>query len=453
MASDKQAVLLIHGIGFQRPMATLRGFVERVWSEDKSLRWDNTPDSAWSKPDNVSRSFELRRLTTARNKQGVRTDFFEFYWAHLMRGTTIGEVGQWLRALLFRRPQRVPRLLRLPYFVLWITSLLAVAALINFALPVEHRFWPLPPLVSAICAVILIPALAWVLREVIGDAAVYLDPAPHNIQRRHEIRSAGVELLKALHERGYVRIIVVGHSLGSVIGYDILKYYWAEIHDRFRPTNPQSHAALLELELATEVLVTAASDKNGRFVAAQRAYLAELQANGHPWLVSDFITLGSPLTHAELLLARGLEDLRRQQLDRELPTCPPVLERSVNHSDPPRFWFSKKIRLGANETECRVPHHAALFAATVWTNIFFPVKAHVAGDFIGGPLREQLGPGIQDVAVNTRIWCGLFSHIHYWSRAHRADTHISALRRALTLGHDDRTSGVPGPRNGIQDSF
>jgi hypothetical protein len=30
MPDENQAVLLIHGIGFQRPMRTLRGFAERV---------------------------------------------------------------------------------------------------------------------------------------------------------------------------------------------------------------------------------------------------------------------------------------------------------------------------------------------------------------------------------------------------------------------------------------
>lgn len=35
MASKKQAVLLIHGIGDQQPMRTLRSFVKAVWSDDE----------------------------------------------------------------------------------------------------------------------------------------------------------------------------------------------------------------------------------------------------------------------------------------------------------------------------------------------------------------------------------------------------------------------------------
>ena len=110
----RQAVLLIHGVGFQRPMRTLRGFVEAVWTEDESLRREKVPDGVWSKPDTVSESFELRRLTTGQNTHGVLTDFFEFYWAHLMEGTTLEQVTQWAKTLLFRRLGGVPKPLRIP---------------------------------------------------------------------------------------------------------------------------------------------------------------------------------------------------------------------------------------------------------------------------------------------------------------------------------------------------
>ena len=33
-----QAVVIVHGMGEQRPMSTLRGFVEAVWSRDPRLR-------------------------------------------------------------------------------------------------------------------------------------------------------------------------------------------------------------------------------------------------------------------------------------------------------------------------------------------------------------------------------------------------------------------------------
>jgi hypothetical protein len=61
---------------------------------------------------------------------------------------------------------------------------------------------------------------------------------------------------------------------------------------------------------------------------AQADVYNELIANGGLWRVSDFVTLGSPLTHADILLADNAVDRFRKQNARELPTCLPVLETS-----------------------------------------------------------------------------------------------------------------------------
>ena len=61
----KQAVVLIHGVGEQIPMDTLRGFVEAAWVDDPSLRRPRVPSTVWSKPDTMSGDLELRRITTA----------------------------------------------------------------------------------------------------------------------------------------------------------------------------------------------------------------------------------------------------------------------------------------------------------------------------------------------------------------------------------------------------
>ena len=78
----KQAVVVIHGIGEQRPMDTLRGFVEAMIPTD-------TPDGIplyWSKPDQLSRNFDLRVLKASGR---TSTDFYEYYWAHKMQGTKL----------------------------------------------------------------------------------------------------------------------------------------------------------------------------------------------------------------------------------------------------------------------------------------------------------------------------------------------------------------------------
>ncbi len=94
----KQAVVIVHGMGEQIPMGTLEGFVETVWTKDHSLVSRGKPDAntggdridnaSWGKPDERTRSYEVRRITTGSDVYYNRTDFYEFYWAHRMQGTT-----------------------------------------------------------------------------------------------------------------------------------------------------------------------------------------------------------------------------------------------------------------------------------------------------------------------------------------------------------------------------
>src|SRR5258707_8599503 len=127
----KQAVLLIHGIGEQKPMEPLRAFVAATWTTDKPQQKDH-PRAAefWSKPYPLSENFELRRLTTAENKAGFRTAFFEFYWAHMMQGTKLHHVKAWAETLLFRKPSTVPKQLRLAYWTLWVLLVIFVLGIV-----------------------------------------------------------------------------------------------------------------------------------------------------------------------------------------------------------------------------------------------------------------------------------------------------------------------------------
>jgi hypothetical protein len=423
--NDKQAVLLIHGIGEQRPMQTLRGFVDAVWTTDKSVRHDYSVATVWSKPDTISGSFELRRLTTGKNSEGVRTDFFEFYWAHLMGGTSFSDVVAWARILLFHWPWNLPKQLRGAWGL--IVGLIVVIGLFALALstfiPAD---WPTVA-IREWMPLVLSVAITWVampvIKKIIGDAARYLNPAPGNIQRRQEIRTKGVEVLQKLHEAGYKRIVVVGHSLGTVIGYDILTYAWA-LHNhtadktkRHPKLDIKSHPKLdaLESDLAAGKLTT------DEYQVRQRELLDELIVNGLTWRVTDFLTLGSPLAHATLLLAKDADDLTAKQEAREFPTCPPVLEDG-------KFSYPAK-------RAHRTLHHAAVFGPTRWTNLYFPAKSVFWGDLIGGPLAKLFGNGVRDISVSTCQRFGLLSHTLYWTPGSDSacKSHIEKLRTAVNL--------------------
>ncbi len=60
------------------------------------------------------------------------------------------------------------------------------------------------------------------LQSYLGDAARYFRNSPGNVLVRREIRSLAVDTLKYLHTCGhYDRVIVVAHSQGTVIAYDM----------------------------------------------------------------------------------------------------------------------------------------------------------------------------------------------------------------------------------------
>ena len=100
----RKAVLVIHGIGEQKPMETLRKFVKSVL---------NPGEMYYSAPEKMSDNIEMRRLKGTNQR---KVDFYEYYWAHLMEGTKLSHVFSWLWNLLKRRRSDVPDSL----FSVWI---------------------------------------------------------------------------------------------------------------------------------------------------------------------------------------------------------------------------------------------------------------------------------------------------------------------------------------------
>jgi hypothetical protein len=288
-------------------------------------------------------------------------------------------------------------------------------------------------------SVIFLPVAGLVIKGIIGDAARYLDVAPANIQCRHAIRQAGLAVLKELHKRGYDRIIVVGHSLGSVIGYDILTHAWLSYHAG-DPVDAQkakiANAPIAALDALEQLAVTIADGHSPKSSVqdAQRDYFRELKANGNAWRVSDFVTIGSPLAHSAILLARDEDRLAEKIKNRELPSCLPDLETVQREKvDVRRFSFDAS-------GDHRKPNHSAVFASTRWTNLYFPCRFIVRGDVVGGPIAGVLGRSVRDVPVATSLRKGFFLHTKYWSPESKGPSkHIAALRVALDLADD---SGV-----------
>jgi hypothetical protein len=484
----KQAVVIIHGMGEQIPMETLNGFVDAVWTTDGSLVDQDKPDpntgvtprtvvsnASWSKPDRRNRSYELRVVTTETGSSGNRIDFFEYYWAHLIVDTTWAQVRAWIFELMLRNPKRdVPRGVLPVWILLWLIAVVGgVVFLFTLrpAQPGEQPNW-----LGAIAVAAGTAILGWLIGFLVnyfGDVARYVKAKPRNVARRQEIRENGVQLLETLMgfgpdgrlkpkaQRDYDRIVVVAHSLGTIVAYDILTHAFARVNsfaDRNAEPFPQDSRVALE-QMIRDGLAAPPADPDkwiGDFQKAQAAARKELNETDNPWIVSDFVTLGSPLTHAEFLLVRDRASLGEAKKQRILPTCPPTLEfdrkTELHHFTYPGPLAGRGK--GHDPRAPRIPHHGAPFAYTRWTNLYSKPWGILWGDIISGPLGEAFGlegalgklRGIRDIPVMPLLDPAgkpsrgerrpFFSHTKYWRVRKPPDgnAHIEALRRTLRLG-------------------
>lgn len=394
-------------------MSTLRSFVESLLQPHQDAEEDSP--LYYVKPDTLDDTFELRQLIVAKPS---KVDFYEYYWAHLMPDATWNRVVSWFWLMMWRNPRNVPRRVFLLWLASWAILGTILGLLIHEAVVVFQGTtgatmrWP--ALLS-----VLLAGMGAVVLSFIGDAAVYFGPSPKNVEARQKIRARGLQLLNNLmRDPRYSGITVVGHSLGSVIGYDAISLSWQDFlrqsRDRYDASCdagsplPSNAAAVIAAEKAAKSPAHPFDLDNWQKLTA--AVRQELAANGHSWKITDFVTLGSPLAHADLLMATSKVDFSKRKQQRELPTCPPTRETKG-------FSYYQRTRDSRGKwRSIRVLHHAAQFAAINWTNIYFVSGRLPSGDLVGGPIAPLFGPGIRDVPVKTNIAFGFLSHIRYWQR-------------------------------------
>jgi hypothetical protein len=362
---------------------------------------------ALSKPDRISPTLELRRMAVPSTSdawepgQPVSTDFYELYWAHLMTGTSWNHVTAWIRTLMLRPPATVPSRLWTLWVASWIAASIGVVVAVAGVGRPDVSSWWLAALAAAAMTLAKSTGFYFGLQYV-GDAARYLSPTPPNVGVRQAIRSAAIDLLNGLHDdptwRRYHRVVVVGHSLGSVIGYDALTHLWQQRH---HPTSGQRWAQQPNHARLTELLNSGAVLTADEARALQAGVWREQRSIGVQWKITDFVTLGSPLTHAPFLMAKDRADFEKRRRAREFPSCPPTREDGRDTD-----YGQSLLELTPPDAGgvCKLLHHAAPFACTRWTNLFFP------RDLVGGTL-EHFGGWIKEPTINSPH---RFPHTRYW---------------------------------------
>lgn len=283
------------------------------------------------------------------------------------------------------------------------------------------------------------------LQPYLGDAARYFRGSPANVAVRRAIRKEAVDMLDHLHRCGrYDRIVIVAHSLGCVVAYDMLRTYFSRVCDELPPVDQLGDDFnYIDQNKIWKPDQVATADEQKDLRRRARNALARIAAatvnssqpqTAKSWLVTDFVTLGSALTHAYFLMCKGKtrDDLRadfaRRTTEREFPTCPPT-----QLGDDGLLAFDNPL------SKTKQVHHGAVFGLTRWTNIYFPVEQIFWGDAIGGPLAPIFGRHIVDLPVSTKdpSEADFFTHTAYWDVAREPlkflAPHIATLQKAVDL--------------------
>jgi len=236
------AFLVIHGIGEQNPFETLdsftRGFVKLF--NDNKLAFNISHRISERKESSGSSWTESFVRLQPDNGDGF-IDIHEYYWAYLTEEKiTVPEVGQWVEQTLEgtrkfyaeneelrkRYETNGTAKYRLTKVLILLHLLSVVYPLLKIVVPLLSYLFRLP-LISGFKkgAVFLEGLLRPVIVGYIGDVAIYttVDEKSEFFEVRRKILAESQLLIESLlTEETYNRIIIVGHSLGSVIAYDTL---------------------------------------------------------------------------------------------------------------------------------------------------------------------------------------------------------------------------------------
>jgi hypothetical protein len=444
-APTRTAVVFVHGLPHERrPFDTLGEFAAAALGPTAAV---------YPRPVEITDSYEARHYVSG---EPAAIEVFEYDWRfHQTAGRYAGLVPMALRVLL-RRPANVPTPLYGIWRAIWLVLLtpIAVAACLlilgGYFLSTGVPAWIVGLVSSALVLAIGLGAFRTVsialTRSFVTagfvDVARYLDPLPASYAARRAIRGGLVDLLHNLQQGRFARVVVVGHGLGAYIAYDALTALWAETHE-LRATTPAVPDGLAHLAALEGLARTRESNDDARaFQAVQHALWQDLRLQGNPWRVTDFVTVGTPMALADLLVARPavLSGLRASDPADRTVLFDRAVRRGAVLTCPPRPE-TQAIEGPATEPSYAQPGDGptvlgsqAPFAVTRWTNLWYPVtRGSLRGDWFGGALRPLFGAGVRDVpipddAAGRRRGA---AHLKYFSGPESA--FARELRRTLAL--------------------
>lgn len=263
------AVIVCHGMGQQVRFETLEVLASAILSQasrviSRRVGLVQSSDGALARSelicadsDGKTYSIHLYEAYWAPLTEGqiALKETFKFLWDGGKRGLKASWKGGFERWLFGdMRPLTLTRGTGVKIGFALLAIIILFASIIGWSLSVfivlgcmVHNFWEGRSVSSSIGAcisvfgrVFWIPAwilIGWLLRKArnflvqfVGDVAIYV--SAYTVSRfydiRHRIQQVGVSVAKTVYGANYDRVIVVGHSLGSVLAYDTLNAMFNE---------------------------------------------------------------------------------------------------------------------------------------------------------------------------------------------------------------------------------
>lgn len=411
----RQAVVIVHGMGEQRPLDMLNRFIDAaIPGTTKVVRGSDLP-IYYSRPVSESDSYESRVYLARQTKDYPQTEFYEYHWSHMMQGNKLSDLWETFRRMLFTPIWSVPSGLRVVWVVFW-ALILGVLWLIAGGKIDVSTFEPANLISLVFGGGATAAGLTWLLTKVLPgkitasfvDVVRYLDTSPRSYAVRKNIRKGMIDFLESLHKlERYDRIIVVAHSLGAYVAYDGISYLWTRMNQAHVDQLTDEERALFKKKFDPKIITALETEAKllrgdpdrdpSHYQGLQRQLWNQYRDMGNPWLITDFVTAGTPMYMAEKLLAKNLDAFEDRKERRDIAACPPL----------PDLPGKKKKTLYSyplGDDDRDVLYHAAPFSLVRWSNMWFPAHVGFFGDWFGGPLRRLFGAGIKDHALMGNDW-------------------------------------------------
>jgi hypothetical protein len=353
--SQNTAFVVIHGMGEHRPFATINLFVRGFWEVLK--RHNRGLEIQWKHRLQRHKDWIENYISLA-PKGKPSLDFYEYYWdCYMVRDITRKDLLKWIdlasagaNKFYKEEGQRKAKRYREDDVVLFSSGNFEADGYYRMILPALSKvpFISLfVPMLNSLPRIIgFIKLLARLVPERIinqlGDLVIYTnaDVRSRNYDIRQRILSGIVEELKLLVNNNYYRkIIVAGHSLGSVIAYDALN----------RIVQDMSAGGGIPPDLTARI--------------------------------AGLVTLGSPLDKIAFFFEETTPDedfVQRQILDHfhSYKSIPPAQNRPIKIDDPFRHDLDKSVWLNFYHLNDPVSGHLDAYKPD--HNITCPHKVEIA---------------------------------------------------------------------------